>query len=111
MGNSFLTKWAGLEVETSPGRPGGSDTSGNDAEFGQALDVSGMPRSGSIARPMPVRGSWIPDYCLWDNCEGQSTGKGGDLYQCVACETWFELLPPESPGVLVGSQIFEGVTQ
>jgi len=60
------------------------------------------PRLGSFARPMPVRGTWMPTECLWHTCNGDLTSRHAKLYECQSCATWFELMPPGDLGVYVG---------
>lgn len=67
------------------------------------LKLLARPPLGSIKRPVPVRGLVMPMTCLWDNCNGWLNHKKGrrPIHQCSECESWFELLPPEKPGVPV----------
>jgi hypothetical protein len=52
------------------------------------------PVLGSISNPMPVIARKMPVECLWDDCEGDLSGKG-NLYKCAKCQSWFELKTPE----------------
>ncbi len=67
---------------------------------------------GSAGRPVPVRGLVMSLVCLWDNCNGWLDHKKGrrTLHQCSGCESWFELLPPEEPGLPVHDLAEEGAT-
>src|SRR5262249_21278814 len=73
------------------------------ARAGFLPDTLDRPRLGSFARPMSVRGTRMPATdCLWSTCDGSMTAHRNSRYLCSICATWFELLPPEDPGVYVG---------
>jgi hypothetical protein len=53
-----------------------------------------LPPHGSINRPMTVHGRRLTG-CPWDGCAGEVAGhEGNNLYLCLKCGWYFELVPP-----------------
>ena len=57
------------------------------------IEILTLPRHGSINRPMVVHGHRLKG-CPWDGCGGPVAARE-DLYLCLKCDWWFQLIPME----------------